>query len=117
MSGGGRCNCGCAVSVYDGRGCVYTCARMPAHRARAASLKKKKKKKAVAFCTLIEIISMRIEPSQLTSVLCDYPCVSPDSTSPSAFTFPGLFSNNRERLFGCNMKERVQIVERACCST
>lgn len=38
------------------------------------------------FCTLIEIISMRIEPSQLTSVLRDY-CVSLNSTSPSAFTF------------------------------
>lgn len=66
--------------------------------------------KAVAFCTLIEIISMRIEPSQRTSTLCDYPRVSLHSTSPSAFTFLAL-QNSTERLFGCNMKEQVQIVE------
>lgn len=40
---------------------------------------------------------------------CDYPCVSLNTTSPSAFTFLAL--RTTERLFGCNMKEQVQIVE------
>lgn len=95
------------------RVCVCVCIRVRS-RARVRSVRRFFEK-AVAFRTLIEIISMRIEPSQLTSVLRDYPCVSPNSTSPSAFTFPGFFfflSNNREHLFGCNMKEQVlQIVE------
>lgn len=105
------CNCGCAVSVYRRRGrvCIHVCSR-----ARVRSVRRFFEK-AVAFRTLIEIISMRIEPSQLTSVQRDYPCVSPNSTSPSAFTFPAFFfsfSNNREHLFGCNMKEQVlQIIE------
>ena len=46
--------------------------------------------KAVAFCTLIEIISMRIEPSQRTGTPYDSPCVSFNSTRLSAFTFLAL---------------------------
>lgn len=41
-----------------------------------------------AVFALIEIISMRIEPSQRTSMLYDYLCVLLNSTSPLAFTFP-----------------------------
>lgn len=48
--------------------------------------------KAVVFSTLIEIISIRIEPSQRTSMLYAYPCMSFNSSSLSAFTSVALWT-------------------------
>lgn len=42
------------------------------------------------FCTLIEIISMRIEPSQSNSTLYDYFCACLNSSCLLAFTFRAL---------------------------
>lgn len=97
--------------------CVCICVRS---RARVRSVRRFFEK-AVAFRTLIEIISMRIEPSQLTSVLRDYPCVSPNSTSPSAFTFPGFFflsfKQQRASLWLQHERTSPANCRRACCST
>lgn len=71
-------------------------------------------KSSCILYTLIDIISIRIEPSEPTAMLYDYPCVSFNSTHLSAFTF-FCGSAGTEHLSGCNMKELVQIVEAFCC--
>lgn len=62
---------------------VCACVCVPVYGVCVASLKS-------SGVLLIEIINMRIEPSQLTSALCDYHCVSLNSTSLSEFTFQDL---------------------------
>lgn len=82
VSGGSGCNCGALGFCLPPRGSVHTwkwnvprvCVRvLPPLR-------------AVAFGVLIEIISMRIEPSQPARVLRDYYCATACLASPSAFT-------------------------------
>lgn len=56
------------------------------------------------FCTLIEIISMRIEPSQSNSTLYDYFCAFEFKLSVSVYL--SSFANNTERFFGCDVKKK-----------
>lgn len=92
------CNCGTRGFCLPPRGCAWHLKMCPVCERVWLPLR------AVAFDALIEIISMRIEPSQ-TRLRAAWILLCGGSASPSAFTFLSVWMTEDP----CNIK--VQIVE------